>query len=103
MFLVRPILMGPTVLMHMQACLCPIASSSGLWQSSTVADGDRRCMPVFCIENFGSVAMISVAAGLQYLRTVTSATSSSLLIMHRLFAVLLQQLDSAAGLLCQQC
>ncbi len=51
---------------------CPIASSSGLWQSSTVDDGDLRCMPIFCIEHFESVAMLSVTPGLQCLRAAVA-------------------------------
>ena len=42
---------------------CPIASSSGLWQLSTVDDGDLRCMPFFCVEHFESVAMLSFTPG----------------------------------------
>ena len=60
---------------------CPIASSSGLWQMSTVDDGDLRCMPIFCIEHFESVAMLSFTPGLQCLTAIRSATSSALLMV----------------------
>jgi len=68
-------------------CLCslhdlvPIASSKGLWQSSTVDDGDLRCLPIFCIEHFESVAMLSFSLGLQCLSAIKSATSSALLML----------------------
>ncbi len=60
---------------------CPTASSSGLWQSSTVGDGDLKCMPTFCIEHYESVAMLSVTPGLQCLRAIRGATSSALLMV----------------------
>ncbi len=68
-------------------CLCslhdlvPYRLSSGLWQSSTVDDGDLRCMPIFCIEHFESVAMLSFTPGLQCLTAIRSATSSALLMV----------------------
>jgi len=55
-------------------------SLSGLWQSSTV-DSDLRCMPIFCIEHFESVAVLSDIPGLQCLRAIKSTTSSALLIV----------------------
>ena len=60
---------------------CPIASSNGLWQSSTVDDGDLRCMPIFCIDHFESVAMLSFTPGRQCLTAIKSATSSALLMV----------------------
>ncbi len=60
---------------------CPIASSSDLWQPSTTVDGDFRCMPIFCIEHFESVAMLSVTPGLQCLKAINSITNSALLIV----------------------
>ncbi len=60
---------------------CPIASSSSLWHSSTVDDGDLRCMPTFCIEHFESVAIVSFTPGLQCLTAIRSATSSALLMV----------------------
>ncbi len=60
---------------------CPIASSNDLWQSSTVEDGDLRCMPIFCIEHFESVAMLSFTPGLQCLTAIKSAISSALLMV----------------------
>ena len=60
---------------------CPIASSSGLWQSPTVGDGDLRCTPIFFVKHFEPVAMLSVTPGLQCLRAIKSATSSALLMV----------------------
>ena len=60
---------------------CPIASSSALWQSWTVDAGDLRCMLIFSIEHFDSVAMLSFTPGLQCLTAIRSATYSALLMV----------------------
>ncbi len=46
--------------------------------SMAVGDGDLRCLPIFCIEHFESVAMLSVTPGLQFLKAIKSATSLAL-------------------------
>ncbi len=78
-FTLSRIVSSPACARCMISCL--IASSSGLWQSSAVDDGDLRCMPFFCIEHFESVAMLSFTPGQQCLTAIRSATSSALLLV----------------------
>ncbi|KAL3156530.1 hypothetical protein ABBQ38_000825 [Trebouxia sp. C0009 RCD-2024] len=54
-----------------------ISATSGLWQSSTVADGCLRCLAIFCIEHLESVAIHSFKSGLHSLSATSSGVHST--------------------------